>query len=721
MEQRIAFIDILIVLIFLIWVLYFRVMNSLWLPNKSDRQVRLANYYFPLLTWLKYHRFAKLEFQAEKWKKIKPRLFDLVEWAIIITWALWVGRAYLNLDPNIWPVGSDFPRNIQLFFNWQWLFKCGTCVFWNGTINGGMPAFADFFTPVLYPPLVITNLIWGVFNGSKILLVISLILAGLAQWWLAKVLHIGRLARLWSALMVVAGGHLSSRMEMGHIVMVTSVAAGSLVLAPLLDTLLTGRRRSIIALSLMMTFALVSGHGYVQLALVLGVLPSALIFLFDGSLKIRKNIVIGLLLAAGFTVLISAVYWLPLATFWSQISKLGDSSYATAQPALYSMLNLIIADRGFYAAQILGRGTAPAMYMEYIGWVPILMLFFSLRLIPKRSIRVLAFALIAIILIYLASSAVLFKWLGSLKTGDFFSMGRNMSLLQPLAIPLILILAAWGVDELFKLHWPGLFVRLSSGATIGFNLSIILIVPLFWGLKSVYSVSQDWYMVEIYPNEKYLADITPPATAQWTRLDLDIAQFPFYPKAIDAGYKIVISPDYTVINWVNRSLPTAYLQLTRDINQAGTSGYQLTTQDGVLVIEHPENQYASVNTGARTVPCDATSLGGNIDVTCITSMAGVLTVQENWWSGWVARVDGKKVNLKTGPWLSVLVPSGMHKIEFRYHSWEVWTGLILTVLGLALAVLFWWRPFPCIPDKVLVVAEVLPPDPNSKKNDDPRQ
>lgn len=33
---------------------------------------------------------------------------EIVEWALILIWALWVGRAYLDLDPVVAPLGREF-------------------------------------------------------------------------------------------------------------------------------------------------------------------------------------------------------------------------------------------------------------------------------------------------------------------------------------------------------------------------------------------------------------------------------------------------------------------------------------------------------------------------------------------------------------------------------------------------------------------------------------
>ncbi len=43
-------------------------------------------------------------------------------------------------------------------------------------------------------------------SGGKVAAVLSLAVAGLAQWWIARTLGVGRVARVWTSLVAVAGG-----------------------------------------------------------------------------------------------------------------------------------------------------------------------------------------------------------------------------------------------------------------------------------------------------------------------------------------------------------------------------------------------------------------------------------------------------------------------------------------------------------------------------------
>lgn len=106
---------------------------------------------------------------------------DLAELGLLVLWAMWVGRRFLDMDPSKVPIGNEFGVVTQFHYIWDLLKQCGSCVFWNGMSNGGAPGFVDLHGAVLNPLVVLSTLSLGVINGSKLLLVVSLFLAGLAQ------------------------------------------------------------------------------------------------------------------------------------------------------------------------------------------------------------------------------------------------------------------------------------------------------------------------------------------------------------------------------------------------------------------------------------------------------------------------------------------------------------------------------------------------------------
>ncbi len=72
--------------------------------------------------------------------------------------------------------------------------------------------------------------------------------------------------RVWSAALVVVGGHLAGRMERGVMNVVLSTAACSMILPPLLKLAMTGERRSALQLAVTSVLAILAGQGFTHLS-----------------------------------------------------------------------------------------------------------------------------------------------------------------------------------------------------------------------------------------------------------------------------------------------------------------------------------------------------------------------------------------------------------------------------------------------------------------------
>jgi hypothetical protein len=142
--------------------------------------------------------------------------------------------------------------------------------------------------------------------------------------------------------------------------------------------------------------------------------------------------------------------------------------------------------------------------------------------------------------------------------------------------------------------------------------------------------------------------------------------------------------------WKDRMLPLPYLRLTRD--QIDSSDPKLKGQIEYLsLLVYPDNYYAYIDTGSHKIPCQATALGGNIDVDCKTDVPGQLVVSEYSWDGWGVKRDGVKVSLDSGTWLTTKAPAGNHHYTFRYRPWDVPLGMTLSLLGIGLAIWLWFQ------------------------------
>lgn len=612
----------------------------------------------------------------------------LVELAAIIAWAFWVGRDLLNSDPTMWPLGGDIQLHASFAYVWYWFSKCGACVAWNGMSNGGVPAFAEQLGGILHPIMPAAVLLFGPLEGFKVSIVASLAMAGIAQWWLARVMGLGVVPRLWAAALVVVGGHLAALLAGGWSIMVLSTAASSLVLAPGVQLGLTGSRRAAVLLGIMLGLAILTGHGYMQMGLLLAVLPPFVLFWFDEKYRL-KPVWKEYLLAGGIALLISAVYWLPLFHFWPNVDKPFNPEFSGVQPLEYQPLNLVIRDRSFVTMEVLGQKSIFAYHAYYIGWIPILLAIAGLVLAPRTRTRLLLYFVSAILLVYLVAAAVTPGWIAQVFP-SILGM-RHPMVIAALAIPLIVGLSAWGLDGLIKLPWPRIGLSLASSGTTRISTAVILAVPLWWSLSSAYDYSKPLLILTPIPPPYFnTLQKVKPATTEWIKTPYGDMNWFSSGLATDPTLKWVLSKEHRSWSWHARELPSAQVNIVRD--PAGVDKSRIVaTVDGNYIVTDPTANYASVKTPTSVAKCSATASAGNIDVDCATSQDGALVVQENNWNGWSAQVDGAPVSLLDGQWLSVAAPAGAHHFEFRYRPWDVTVGLMLLAIGLVLAGVLWWR------------------------------
>ena len=608
----------------------------------------------------------------------------MAEVIAIVLWAMWVGRSYLNFRPDAIPMGLHFGEVLP---HWVWtlFWRCGDCVLWNGYSNGGSPAFADIHGNVLHPLVIIPVLIWGGLNGTKVALVCGFAMAGLAQWGVARALRLGRLARLWSAALAVVGGHLAGRMEDGVFPLLFATAAVSMVLGPGIELALTAKRRAAIGFAFALALAILSTQGYLLLGLAFCILPAFAVFLPDSKLHI-KPIWKEFALALGLALLLSGIFWVPLVHVWPQFAKDADPNFRSAQPIEYAVLNLVIRDVSFFRSDALTKQPFPFLYLNYIGWVPVLLAIAGIRLVPRSGRRILAFLCVAVLLVYLAGSALIFKAL-ALVLPTVAAGVRNSVVICGLAAPLILGLAGWGLDLLLQLKWPRLSLtpsdQVDSRTPAGLRLSWLLLVPLAWSIKSAYDLGHTWVgSTLINETDQRVLDALKTDSSQW--VTPPFGEHYWMPFAYQAGLKV--SPLIRPWHWHNRELPSAYLEATRQKKDYSTPGVVKTFGDITLLV-HEENEYAAVETEAGAIPCRAQALGGHISVDCESDVPGTLVVHESQWTGWTAKRDGLPLKLNPSQWLSVPAVEGRHHYEFRYRPWDVAVGLFLSLVGVILSLI----------------------------------
>jgi len=618
---------------------------------------------------------------------LKTWIIPTLELGIIAVWAMWVGREYLDFNPHIIPAGREFLSAIQTHNLWTQFQRCGWCALWNGSERGGYPAFTDVYGSMLHPLVILPTLAWGVINGSKVALVASLWFAGLAQWWLARELELGWLPRMWSSLTVVAGGHLAGRMEIGVFGIVLSTAMGSLIFPAVLGVSRNGGRRAVVLLAIATASVLLAGQGYIQIGL-LALLPASAFLLFDDSLRLR-TVWRSYALAAGIAILLAAPLLVPLIHFYPNFAKDVDPVFKSTQSLAYLPLNLVINDMGYYASTVLGKLPYPYLYTLFIGWVPVILAVLGLSLGRREDRRWLYFLGSGVVLEFLIASATFWRGIGKLFDG--LAGVRNPSLIAGLAVPLILGLAAYGLDQLLKLDWPGLSIRTTNWPHLServFSLKWLLLIPLLFSLRANYDFAHHWlYTVHQEDNVAHVLEGLKTPSLQW--VTPPFGEHFFIEPAVAMGLKV--SPGIMPWHWKDRPYPVAALEAGRSGPPPGVDA-QVAIAGGIPIYVRKGQEYAKIVTKDGQTPCTAKGSGGQLEVECSTAKPGRLVVEENSWSGWKAWRDGTSVSLRNGYWLEVEAPTGKHTYLFRYLPWDVPVGLFLFAIGVILCLWLWIRP-----------------------------
>ena len=456
------------------------------------------------------------------------------ELSAILFWAVWIGRNLLIFSPNLIPNGYEFANLTQTHYLWTYLARCGTCFLWNGSVNGGAPAFAEVSGAILHPFVFLPVLLWGVIDGAKITIIASLALAGTAQWILSARLGLGRFARLWSALIIVTGGHLVGKMENGNIALILGLACANLVLAFGVDRFYNHNRRAMPWLAAAIALLILSGEGYIQIGSALTLFPMLAIFVFLDPGK-NKRAAKDYLLALGLAVMIAGVLLVPLLHFLPQMDKDFDPGLRDFPPLETIPLSLVIRDLNYYRTSILGNNPYLYTHMNTIGWVPVLLALAAPGLTPPRLRKLLWTFLAGIGLVFLVTSADLPKLL--LNTFPFIARLRHLTVASGLVVPLVVTLAAISLDHLIQSSTLRVSLQNTKETFFSASLGRIVFIPLaVLSLLPLYQISQEFLITrDISWSVKDAQTLKTPST-QW--VDPPYGFYDWTTYALSRGMKI---------------------------------------------------------------------------------------------------------------------------------------------------------------------------------------
>jgi hypothetical protein len=491
-------------------------------------------------------------------------------------------------------------------------------------------------------------------------------------------------ARLWAGLAAVVGGHITGRMDLAGVSLVLSTASASLALAAMLDLGLTGRRKSALLLGSLGAVTLVSGQGYLQVAL-LGWAPFVFLFLLRGRSR-PPSLLREYTLALIFALTLAGVFLVPSLHFRPNIHKDFDLLFETGQPLEYLPLNLVIRDVEFMRTALLGKLPIPHLSNLYIGWVPILLVGLALLLRRPADWRALAFLLGGSAASFVLASGLPFRWL--VAYAPWLGIVRHVSLLAGLAVPGILAIAAYGLDAFLRL--PLMTYRVSPFRSPGLRrfmptAAFLVVIPLAMGLRASFDFARTWLATG---PTGWAYDVA----SGWRTPSLEWLQPPYgdhYWLEVSLGEGLKVSTAWYPWTWAGRTAAAPRIEVTWSDPSEGA--VFLHEREGMATYLHPDRHYAFILAGAELIPCAATGGAGDIRVRCSSGREGLLIVQENSWEGWRVWIDSGPVPLVLGTRLAVQSLPGTHEYRFRYLPWDVPLGLALTMMGSAATIILYVR------------------------------
>jgi hypothetical protein len=536
-----------------------------------------------------------------------------------------------------------------------------------------------------HPLVMFPTLFWGVLKGAKISLVIALWIGGLAQWWLARELGVGRLARLWSSLMVIVAGHLAGRMEMGVFGVFFSTASTSLIFGAIIQIHRKKGYRPVVLLATVIASSLLSGQGYMQIGMIF-IMPVSLVFILNDS-KLIQPTWRRYLLASILGILLASFFIVPLLHFMPNFAKDIDPNFNSAQSLQYVPLNLIINDPDFYRSVVLDKLPFPYLYTLFIGWIPVVLALIGIGMGKKIMRKRVIFLVLCTMMAFFTASAIPFEWL--VNKIPMLAGIRQPSLIAGLAVPPILGLAAYGLDQIIRMDWPTLsinFSKTTSKPKFLFSLRWLLLIPLIFSLYQGYRFTRHWIYTDTLGDGVFLVvNKLETNTAQW--INPPYAEHFFL--SITADRNLKISPGIRPWHWKGRINPLPFMEAIR--SNPPLEMEKIAVVDQVGIYTRPEEFYSFVVAGDNQEPCFANSTGGKITVICDNDLPGTLVVKENMWTGWKAWMDGERVPLIGTNWLEVETPGGNHTFQFRYRPWDVPLGLALSLGSILVCIHLWFN------------------------------
>lgn len=635
----------------------------------------------------------------------------LIEYVILLSgWYYFIG--YLTFSDAI-PWGVEYPRNMHSLFAWEAFLRCGACMFWANTA-GGYPTFADVYGGFLHPIAMVSSLLFGAIQGSKMTIVLAFLLIGITTWWLGHLLSLHPVARLWGALASMYGGHIACRLEVGSIGLPLSLAAGWLAIVSLYSFMQHPSRMRAVLAGVAVGTLLLAGQGYYQVGFILFMpillllayrmnlfaLPRAELWQYGGAFA---------LVAVG----VAAPFLYSFVAYGQYFDKDRDMSLYSTMSVIKLMLNWLNSDVEMAYSATYNVVPFPYLYSTYIGYATVILAILGIVVVREKYLmRMYDFFALLVLFVYMIASGDILRLLMSLNIdaiNNAISTLRYVVVLNGYGTLGIIIMAMLSLHYLltvrvliqFAWHYRNLKnrvllrVRLSvrQERWLSYTLNSVIALGLLWNLSGMYRFNSTWIR-PAFLYEKSLQDFVDSFERIPRNQLVDVGGDWLQMQIMHAGYKIYnphlswwfgqregINYKYAFLESIPENFSLLYTSDNvwfMSVNEDVTANYALLT-----------------HTDGTVLPCDATAYAGTVSVTCTSTQPGHVRIFEHAMTGWYVWLDGQRVTPTDDPWMTVALSAGTHKLEYRFLPISTILGIVhacVTWLGvLAFCIWEWWR------------------------------
>lgn len=597
----------------------------------------------------------------------------------------------------------------------------GSFPLWNPYIDTGLPFIADPMLHAYNPVVTIPVLMFGVWHGFKIGLVLSFLLAAFGMYVLAASLGTKRVTRIWLALMFAFAGQPAARFFQGQYLFVFGFAWIPWIVFGYVQSLLYRQRWSAALTAISAALLFFSGNAYYAFLMLisLGIITLVWVvrinttrpFLRWDQPRLRLAALIGIV-----SLLIISIQLLPTLDFLPFVNKAADvqgfhnifqifmdlTSKDSTRPDAFFMLP---AREEFYA---------------YIGYTPFLGLF-AIPLVWREKRRwVISLTLILLFTISWISLDRM-PWYDWLISQPITHMFRHLLRALLFTSTTILLLGGLGFDSLIRHSQEFSAGRISAGqgrvTTFLRKIPLILLLGLMsYGVVDLFLTNRSILKPWSRPQEIYQV------MASIKNMDPDWIYVRYNPN--NHGHDAIVANDlrfmmpwyhYTEIRNTQGETRDYFRPLRIEPHYLVThsvswipdqSDWTLLSRMGelmVLKMDHslpfaftiPEEEMRGPGEGEPAgrddvLEKDLLWRGPNQSETIIRSTGDeLLILLVSYHPDWRIHIDGKPAeSLNASGLLGVKPLPGLHKYSFHFRPTWFYFGLIGSALGF-LIIAYW--------------------------------